>query len=67
MGSYTTEINNLLAAVRRTPGWSVEYTKGDKWRVTAPSGAFVFIPPNATLARTVKNARAAVRRIGFTG
>lgn len=67
MASYTTEINELLARIRRTKGWSVEYTNGNKWRITSPDGQVVFIAPTATLARTVKNAQAAVRRIGFKG
>jgi hypothetical protein len=56
------KIEELVAAVEKQ-GWTASNT-GRHWRVVSPAGKIVFLPSTPSEYRSVKNARALLRRCG---
>lgn len=58
------DMDQMLNQVSRLPGWTVHLRKAGHWVVTSPGGEQHFVSGTPSDSRSIKNVRAALRRLG---
>jgi hypothetical protein len=58
-------MRQLIALVREAPGWTVSLTGGGHYRIKPPAGRLLFVPSTPSDWRSIRNARADLRKLGL--